>query len=129
MTVFAITCIFAGFCAIDLVCEADDTDHEISVKARFQQDRLIAEFWTPGTPTVLPWPAVVSDLTWPSRKWSFFSSGEIQGTWMLTVLPTVTAGQFDPTAKALISMHVSNHIVPSAVMAARGTCSVEEERV
>ncbi len=91
------------------------------IRARIQDGVSIAEFWTPGAPEHLPWPAAVIETTFGKRSWTLFTAGELQGAWMMTV--------DRDTGDARLSSHfiIALRGTPG-IAAARGTCIIQEEQ-
>ena len=124
---FLLKCVFAALCPALTGCTAAD-EGAVTVKARLDEDALIAEFWTPATPTALPWPAVlaVSNGIGP-KKWVLFSSGALHGSWMLSVTVPAQSDANTIEAESALSLHASV-FGTRRIMAATGTCAVTREK-
>ncbi|MFY2826636.1 hypothetical protein [Ruegeria sp. MALMAid1280] len=121
MAIHLISCIFPMLCPAFEPCENKLEGETVNLKFRMQDDVPIVEFWTPGSPQHMPWPAIVQTHSLPQISWVFFSSGEIHGSWMVTV-PT---GGGD----AFVSVHSQAVFAQNSMYASKGACEIQQEGV
>ncbi|WP_415402860.1 hypothetical protein [Tateyamaria sp. SN3-11] len=126
--IYLITCAFVLACPAFSDCGNVQDDGPITVKVRLQESTEIAEFWTPGSPESLPWPAIFIDASFGSRVWSFFTAGDLHGAWMLSVAVPKTDEAPSFEAQGKLSVHVNSFMTDRSVLAAQDTCIVEMEQ-
>ncbi|QBF31873.1 hypothetical protein CFI11_11675 [Thalassococcus sp. S3] len=127
--IYLITCAFTLFCPAHTECSENQRQTPSVVKVRVEEGVSVAEFWTPGSPASSPWPAIVSERSIGAKTWTFFTSGDLHGSWMLTVTRPKQTENAQAQAVGTLSFHNNNLLTDMNIMAAEDVCTIKKESV